>query len=450
MSGLVTRLRFEVEDRVRFDPLARALVSRRWTRQALALPERTDPERIARVAKLCHAATVCPPGERERVEAAIRETVARVEGTAIDWTRIWTEVASPKMHSAAILKPYVGPREKGVLMISFEKQWTKLLVHPDPRALAARYTVIIGPSWTPPHSCGVTVFPRLFPDPVYSTISHDDDLATLRRLSDRILPVPLLASNWVDPDDFAPRPPAERDVDLVMVATFGKYKRHHALLKALARMDRRVRVLLVGTDNPDLGAAGVRALARAYGVEDRLVGVGAEDYAGVARAFCRAKASVIMSRREGSCQAVVESMFADTPVGVLEGAEMGSTKYVNDRTGRALREDRLAEDLARLLADAAGGAFSPRRWALENGISCHASTRLLNEQLKRDALAAGGEWTRDLAVHAWNPYPELVRPEDRAALAPEYRDVAERFGLKIGPEAAARWEAPPGAAGRTA
>jgi glycosyltransferase involved in cell wall biosynthesis len=438
MTGLVIRSKFEIEDRLRFSATTRRIVSHRWRRKALAMRSDTDQERIARVQKLCSAATLSPDANvRRAIEAEIVATAGRVEARSIDWTEIYPEAAKPTMYPAAILKPYVGPREKGVLVISFENQWTKLLVHCDPREVAARYTVIIGPSWTPPHSVGVTVFPRLFPDRVFSTISHDNDLQTLPRLSDRIDPLPLLASSWVDPGDFSPLPHDRRDIDIVMVATFGKYKRHHALLKALARMPSSIRVLLVGTSNPDLGKDGVEQLARAYGVRDRMAGIGPEDYAGVARAFCRSRISVIMSRREGSCQAVVESMFADTPVGILENAELGSAKFVNQHTGRRLREAHLAEDLMDMLA--AARSFSARSWVMDNGVSCQASTRTLNEILREHALRRGEEWTRDAAVHAWNPYPELVRREDREALAPAYVDFSERFGLKVGPDPS-RWK----------
>jgi glycosyltransferase involved in cell wall biosynthesis len=439
MRGLVTRLRFELEDQLRFSTMAHRFFSRRWRRQGLAMPDATDQQRINRVKKLCSAATLSPDrNARRNIETMILETVASIDGSSIDWSETYPDIGNPHLHSAAILKPYVSPREKGVVIISFEKQWIKLLIRGNAREIADRYTVIIGPSWTPPHTCGVTIFPKLFPEPVFSTISHDNDMTTLPRLSNRITPVPLLASNWVNPSDFAPLPQDQRDIDVVMVATFGKYKRHHALLKALARMPRTIRVQLVGTDNDDLGASGVHKLACAYGVEDRLVAVGAENYDGVARAFCRAKVSVIMSRREGSCQAVIESMFADTPVGILENAELGSAKYVNDHTGRMLREEHLAEDIMDMLARAA--SFGPRSWVMANKVSCYDSTRALNDFLRDHARRAGQEWTRDIVGHAWNPYPELL-PEDRGSMAPAYRDMFDRFGLKIGPDSQ-RWQSP--------
>jgi glycosyltransferase involved in cell wall biosynthesis len=436
-SDLVARWRSEFEDLVHFNPAIRRAVAWAWRSRAIAGRRSDNTKQISRIRRLCSAATLTPSnGERLRIERLIREAVAGLNGQPIDWKAIYPETAKPWMFSAAILKPNVSEREKGVLLVSFEKQWTKLLCFGDAREIAARYTLIIGPSWTPPHGVGVTVFPERYPDPVFSTISHADDIAALPRLSRRIVPLPLLASNWVDPDDFAPLPREKRDIDIVMVATFGRYKRHHALLKALSRMPANLRVQLVGTDNEDLGARGVWELARAYGVADRLVEVGAADYAGVARAFARAKVSVITSRREGSCQAVVESMFADTPVGILDGAYLGSRVYLNEHTGRFLREGRLAEDLMALLAGAA--AQRPREWVMQNDVSCHASTRILNGILRDHALVAGQEWTRDIVAHAWNPYPELIRAEDKAALRGAYCDFYQRFGLQVGPDPA-RW-----------
>jgi glycosyltransferase involved in cell wall biosynthesis len=437
VKALVTRWRFELLDFITFNSWIRAAVAWVWRQQALLGRATDNGSRVARIQKLCKAATLTPSAEeRGRAEVLIRETVDSLEDRPIDWKAVYPETANPRIHCAVILKPWVSPLEKGVLLISFEKHWTKVLCYGDVHAISDRYTLIIGPSWTPPHSAGVTVFPERYPEPVFSTISHPDDMVALPRLSPRIIPVPLLASNWVNPDDFVLVPREQRDIDIVMVATFGKYKRHHALLKALSRMPAGLRVQLVGTDGPDLGTRGIRELARAYSVEDRLVEVGSADYAGVTRAFARAKVSVITSRREGSCQAVVESMFADTPVGVLENAYLGSRVYVNDQTGRFLREDHLAEDLMELLASA--GSQSPRKWVMENNVSCHDSTRVLNQVLREHALKAGQQWTRNIAVHAWNPYPELVRAEDKVALRGAYSDVYQRFGLKIGPEEA-RW-----------
>jgi glycosyltransferase involved in cell wall biosynthesis len=435
MSGFLKRWVIEIEDILQFAAPIRRALSWRLQRQAGAIYPQDDQRRVARVAKLSAAARLIPPGKsRTSVEQRIRTEVDAIGGGPIDWAAFapWTEY--PQLYTAAILKPWVSPREKGVLIISFERQWIKLLMEDRRRRLSERYTLVLASSWTPPHGVGVTVFPKLYPDPVLCTISHDDDMLTLPRLSERVIPVPLLASNWVNPAAFSPLPQADRDVDIVMVATFGKYKRHHALLRALTGTPASLRVLLIGTKGHDLDADGIRALARAYGVENRLVDAREEDYPGTAKAFCRSKISVVMSRREGSCQAVVESMFADTPAGILANAELGSRKYVNDSTGALLRESHLSEDIMRLLERAP--SMSPRRWVMEQDISCHGSTRILNQILRDHARSTGQDWTQDIALHAWTPYPALVGAEDMLRMRVAYQDVYERSGLQIGPDAA--------------
>ena len=60
--------------------------------------------------------------------------------------------------------------------------------------------------------------------------------------------------------------------------------------------------------------------------------------------------SVIFSRREGSCVVVAESFFADTPVALLHGAPpIGSSHYINDRTGVFLKGSRLDRQLKHFL-----------------------------------------------------------------------------------------------------
>src|SRR5262249_43301534 len=153
--------------------------------------------------------------------------------------------------------------------------------------------------------------------------------------------------------------------------------------------------------------------ARSFGAQGRFTILSNQSFTNVAEAFCRARASVVLSRREGSCVVMAESMFADTPVAILEGAELGSRVFINDRTGCFLRESRLAEDLSEFVTRTS--RYAPRAWAEEH-ISCDVSSRLLNAMLKEDALRRGMTWTEDISPLEWCPDPTLVRADDRARL----------------------------------
>jgi len=145
--------------------------------------------------------------------------------------------------------------------------------------------------------------------------------------------------------------------------------------------------------------------------------------------LARARISLILSRQEGSCIAVAESLFADTPVGLLEDARVGSKAFINEQTGRLLRPHRLGEQLADFVAST--DQFQPREWAMKNQISCFGSTRVLNEYLCREQTRQGLPWTADIAVHHWSPEPCLTHAEDLERLRPTYRYLREEFGIAI-------------------
>lgn len=317
------------------------------------------------------------------------------------------------------------------MFISFEDQWARLLWRCNLQEFAQRYTLVVSPTWSPPHSLINCLFPATYPGEIFCLISNLNDLEIFPRLSKSYIMVPLFASSWVDPGMYNPTPFDMKDLDIFMLANFGKYKRHFLLFKALRDMPTSVRVLLIGQNNGDRTRDSIMAEARAYGVQNRFeLLVDASDSA-VLDALCRARITLILSRREGSCVAVAESMFANTPVGIFDDAEIGSRVFVNEMTGRFLQYRDLAGQLMDFIETA--HQYSPRSWA-EKNISCFDSTRTLNDVLKTRALAAGQEWRQDIAVHNWRPNPQLVYDQDRDRLAAASEDIKIRFGLTIGSE----------------
>jgi hypothetical protein len=154
-------------------------------------------------------------------------------------------------------------------------------------------------------------------------------------------------------------------------------------------------------------------------------------YPDIVDVYCRAKTTVILSRREGSCVAVAESLAADTPAAVLRDAMMGSRAFINPSTGRLLRHERLAEQLLDFLAEANAGRYSPRQWA-EANISCFRSAAVMNDILRGHARGSGQQWTLDIAPVTWSPDPQLARPSDRTPIDPEREKIKREFGIELG------------------
>jgi hypothetical protein len=430
MLTLIRRQALETEDWLRYHPQVRCLLSRYqlWRSRRSA----NEPQALAHaIVRRCAAARLATDEAVEaRIQADIVPFVEQLADRPVDWAEFVPHFHSLQLAKAALLKPYLGPGEKGVVFISFENQWVKLLQLKDLAGFARQYTLVLAPSGSP-HNLISYAFPALYPEPVFTLISNPRDPVVLARVSPKLVVVPLYASSWVNPELFAPLPRGRRRYDLIMVANFAKFKRHQALFAALRAMPRAMRLLLIGQDQDGRTAATIRELARWYGVADRFELRSNQSYAEVTQAFCQARASVVLSRREGSCVAVAESLFADTPAALLEGAEIGSRVFLNEQTGCFLHHETLAPELTEFIA--AADRYQPRAWA-EQHVSCWQSSRFLNDLLRQHALAAGQQWTQDIAALQWCPDPRLARPEDRLRLREEREDIRTRFGLEIGPD----------------
>jgi glycosyltransferase involved in cell wall biosynthesis len=448
MKAWLNRLRVIGEDWLRYHPFLRNRLAdwRRW-RDRWHTP-RHHQERARAIHSLCAAARLSNRGGTvERICARIQEHVrcwtegrSEQDGGAsakpqAAWARLvdWREFVSdlsPALGMSELIKAPGELGEKGVLFLPFESEWVRLMVHADLKELARRYHLVLAPSSSPPYNLINFVFSAAFPAPLFTLVSNRQDIPALPRICPRFVVVPLFASSWVDPERFSPLAREQRDIDLIMVANFAKFKRHHALFRALRRMPRSLRVLLIGQDNDGRTADTIRTLADHFGVGDRFTLLADATYGMVVRSLCRARASVILSKREGSCVVIAESLFADTPAALLRGAEIGSSAFINEQTGRFLDESELAEQLTEFIAQS--DRYHARAWA-ESNISCWQSVRVLNETIKQHALAASERWTADIRPFTWCPFPRLLHPADREALAPARREFHERFGLNIGP-----------------
>ena len=429
--SLLQRIAISGRDTLRHNRPLRQLVARTQFARIGSMPD--SPQEVAQsVGQLCRIARLAQTEElSKRIEQELIRRVQHIRTAKLDWPSLIPAWDPGLIEKAAVLKPYIGPRERGVVLVSFEYQWARLLGMPNLAEFAERYQLIVAPTWSPPHSIECTLFAEHYPDRrIVTTISNEMDLKIFPRLSPKLHPVPLYASNWVNPDLYPAVEYKDKDIDIVMVAGFGTYKRHFALFDALRHLPAGIRVVLVGQPQTGRSREVLLGEADAYGVRDRIeLWESVPDHV-VTETLARAKISVILSMQEGSCVAVVESMIANTPVGVMRDAIVGSKAMVNQDTGRLLDHEGLAEQLQDFLAKSA--TYSPRRRALEEGWCCYGSTKKLNAALKQSALELGEAWTQDIAVHHWRWDPTLLHGSDRERMAPSYQELSERFGITLG------------------
>lgn len=369
-------------------------------------------------------------GTQVAAEDFVRRCATQRRPGPVAWERYSPKYGIGQIQLGVVLKAPVSAREKGVVLIAFEYQWARLLRSEHLAEFAANFDLVLSPTWTPPHAMMTAVFPDFYPGQrIFTLISGEEDKAVFPRLSEKYRVVPLLASNWVNPSLYEPVEFGAKDIDIVMLANFSRYKRHFALFSALQEAPERLVACLAGRPWGGITADRMWEMARTYGVADRIEIIEGASDVQVRNLLARAKVSLILSRQEGSCIAVAESLFAGTPVGLLEDARVGSKVFINGKTGVLFKHRGLGRQLADFVASA--HQFQPREWALEHGISCFGSTRVLNDILCQEQVREGLPWTADIAVHQWSPEPRLTRAEDRERLRPVYTYLREKLGISI-------------------
>jgi glycosyltransferase involved in cell wall biosynthesis len=428
--SLLKKAKLELADRAKYSPSSRVLLSR--VLEAVdKVSSKSDPtgkvesiKRLTLAARLGH-------GRRsvDRLESELRDRIDSWDLTKFDWNLNFPGSGEAKVERSIILKAPGPSGEKGVLFVAFEDNWLRLLRQVNVSLLASQYHLIIAPTWSPPHDLPLLAAIKLWPGTLYTIMSAVEDAPIFEHLSERLIAIPLLSSSWVNPRTFSPIGDNTKKYDIVMVSNFARYKRHFALFRALREMDPRTRVALIGVRLEGRTPDDLMGEAAMYGVADRIQIMERIPDAEMIKTIHASKVSVIMSKGEGSCVAVAESLFADIPVGLIEGANVGSRSFINSQTGRFLRDDHLAEDLTDFIAH--HNDYHPRQWMLENGKSFNESSVMLNDVVKATSIGRGEPWTADLQAFHWRPYPMFLHRNQLDAVLPEYERFQKTFGIPL-------------------
>ena len=346
----------------------------------------------------------------------------------IGWARYERYLTDRTLHKSLILKPPSADGEKGVLYVSFEVNWLRLLTHGDIGRLLDDYYFVGASSSSPPDFRAHWALAHAGPDPIFLQVSNPAEVVLHRRLPHNISPLPLMACDWINPDFYNPRPHASREIDILMVAGWSRIKRHWLLFRALRGMRKNLRVVLIGQDMEGRTADDVFREAQAFGVARRLEIIRDAPVDMVSDHLCNSKVSMVLSRREGSSMAVTESFFADAPVALVANAHIGSRAYINARTGTLVDPGKLARALSAFVEESS--SYAPRAWAMQH-ISCLQSADRLNAILRAQAVERGRPWTHDIKPLCWRPDPVYVHPGDTLVMQPAYEDLAERHGIVV-------------------
>lgn len=375
--------------------------------------------------------------EKRSLETAVRSTLRT--DPSLESPEVWNQIvrrlprylemipSQPALTRSLMLKAPGAGGEKGVLVITFEYNWARLLVGLGADGLDwldSQYHLILSASWSPTDYAALALAAARMRGTIFVQSCNHLEVDRIERFHPRLKCVPTLPCDWINPVLYVPKPYRDRNIDILMVANWGEFKRHWELFRALAVMPPTLKVMLIGQQEGGRKRHHIREMARQLGVRQHLEIKESIPIEEVAAHQCDARVSAIMSRREGCCVAAVESLFAGCALGMREDAHVGPLAYINEHTGMRLRKGSIATDLMELLARAEH--LDPRTWAVRN-ISCQISHRRLNEFLKEHSLAEGRAWTSDIILPQWHPHPTFARKEDQDMLAPAYHLLHERF-----------------------
>ena len=399
MKAVFLRCRSLLADRVRYSSGVQSLLG--WRRYLAGCFRRRGPKSLALLAD-AHRIWL-PVGLEGRTIPVLKQAHEKPGNQWFDhqigWSRYRSqfEDGKPAISHGLVIKPKVSAEEKGVLVIWVEYNLVSLMRSPRLESILRDYRIVFSTSWSPPDLTIVWALSKFPGAELYVVVSNRKDPEWFQQIPANLTVLPFYASHWISGDDYdlPELLGIPKRYDFSMIANWAPFKRHWLLFRALRHLPEETRVALVGQPEGNHTVDSARRLAEAYGVADRIEWFNRLDPSEVRRVQATSHCGLILSRREGSCLAVVESFLADVPVGMVKDAHVGSLDFINDATGAVLDERTMARDLAALLARAKSDAYSPRAWTLANAEASRTSV-MLEDYLREEAAAAGEPWTRGI------------------------------------------------------
>jgi len=307
--------------------------------------------------------------------------------------------------------------EKGVILLKYARTFDAVVALFELDRLMERYTFVLEPCWAGYWDPSLLMFIARR-QPVFVQCFTADDLALVEAIGDPLVPLRMGPADWVDADLFTKPEGTEKTHDLVMVANWAPGKRHAELFRAVAKVDRPVRVLLIGFPWFGRTQADIRREAAAIGngrmtldILERLPAAEVSQRVGACKVF------VFLSRKEGDSKALVEALFADVPAIVYDKTVGGAPSRINASTGMLASDEDLPAAIERMLDR--HHEFAPRAWALEHTGSAF-TTRSLSEHVRRVITAQGGRFTEPLVEKTNSPNLAYKDPASRAAFQADY------------------------------
>jgi glycosyltransferase involved in cell wall biosynthesis len=287
--------------------------------------------------------------------------------------------------------------EKGALIINYSYYFPLFIRFFEVEKIAEFFNIILEPSWA--GFCEENILSySLLNTPIFLQVYEKRDKRFIDRLDSNIIPIEVGPSWFINHNNFVPPTTGQRNIDILMVAAWAKFKRHSAFFKALIPLitgKPDLKVVLVGYP-VDMTKEQILQLAELHGIVSNIEiheWITPQEVSGLQK---RAKVNVLWSKFEGNNRAIIEGMFCGTPVIMRKGHNYGEHyDFINPQTGYFAYEDNLKETYEKIVANAAN--MDPRDYVMQNR-NCIIGTAIMSDAIKEYEISKNRPWTNKLDV----------------------------------------------------
>lgn len=334
-----------------------------------------------------------------------------------------------QLNHPIIIKPYISKNEKGILLMKFEHELEKVVNSNALETIQARYHIVFLPSWHGLFTPQLLKLAARSSQRFYVMPVNPKDRISCRRLEPYCQAMPFNNASWVKKELFSGYK-GHRDIDCLMVANFGEYKRHWILFKALSKLPPEITAVCVGVPLGDGRTAdSIRQEAREYGVHNRVTVIEEPSQEDLRNYFQRAKVFCALSYIEGTFNSVAESLMAGTPVIMFKNAHIGTKELIGSYNGALVSSiSELKDKIASFLQE---GNHEDIRKNAQQRVDAASNCIKLNHLLKEDALNLGYEWSCDIeSVYCVRLKFYYENPEWKSLLEKDYAYLND-YGVEI-------------------
>lgn len=255
------------------------------------------------------------------------------------------------LKSMAIVQSSANKNNKGIITIAYNYAFPSFMLLFDIQKIQKKYHIVLEPSTARFLMPEILIFDNL-DSKVFVESGEPRDSEFLNRYHSKLIPIPIAANWWLNPNIFKEDESISKEFDIIMVSSFLKLKRHTLLFSAMKKMNimgHKLKAVLIGYSG-DITKAQLEQEARSYGVYDQVTFIENITPEEVAQYYQQSKVNLLLSKREGFNRSIIEGLYCGVPILLREGFNFGyKYPYIKENSGGYYRDSTLHLDILNMI-----------------------------------------------------------------------------------------------------